>query len=51
MCALVESNCCGVVTFCLYQTWPQGTQRESTTVAPDPRGDASGPGIDDVGFF
>lgn len=29
------------------KTWPQGTPKESTTVAPDPRGDASGPGIDD----
>ncbi|XP_028269169.1 uncharacterized protein odam [Parambassis ranga] len=29
------------------QTWPMGTQKESTTVPPDPRGDTSGPGIDE----
>ncbi|XP_023274217.1 gamma-gliadin-like isoform X1 [Seriola lalandi dorsalis] len=29
------------------QTWPLGTQKESTTIPPDPRGDASGPGIDE----
>lgn len=28
-----------------------GTQKESTTIPPDPRGDASGPGIDEVRFF
>ncbi|TKS68206.1 hypothetical protein D9C73_002267 [Collichthys lucidus] len=30
------------------QTWPMGTQKESTTLPPDPRGDASGPGIDEA---
>uniref|UniRef100_A0A3Q2PZ78 Uncharacterized protein n=1 Tax=Fundulus heteroclitus TaxID=8078 RepID=A0A3Q2PZ78_FUNHE len=30
------------------QTWQAGTQRESTTVPPDPRGDATGPGTDEV---
>ncbi|XP_041640038.1 uncharacterized protein odam [Cheilinus undulatus] len=29
------------------KTWPAGTQRESTTIPPDPRGDASGPGVDE----
>uniref|UniRef100_A0A672GBM9 Odontogenic, ameloblast associated n=1 Tax=Salarias fasciatus TaxID=181472 RepID=A0A672GBM9_SALFA len=29
------------------QTWPLETQKESTTIPPDPRGDASGPGIDE----
>uniref|UniRef100_A0A3B4T8U9 Odontogenic, ameloblast associated n=1 Tax=Seriola dumerili TaxID=41447 RepID=A0A3B4T8U9_SERDU len=32
------------------QTWPLGTQKESTTIPPDPRGDTSGPGIDEVLF-
>ncbi|XP_076585476.1 uncharacterized protein LOC143320007 isoform X1 [Chaetodon auriga] len=27
--------------------WPAGTHRESTTVPPDPRGDTSGPGVDE----
>lgn len=29
------------------KTWPTGTQRESTTPPPDPRGDATGPGTDE----
>ncbi|KAM8772980.1 uncharacterized protein odam [Acanthopagrus schlegelii] len=29
------------------KTWPQGSHKESTTIPPDPRGDASGPGIDE----
>ncbi|XP_068445522.1 uncharacterized protein odam [Clinocottus analis] len=29
------------------QTWPLGTQKESTTVPSDPRGDTSGPGVDE----
>uniref|UniRef100_A0A8C2WVL6 Odontogenic, ameloblast associated n=1 Tax=Cyclopterus lumpus TaxID=8103 RepID=A0A8C2WVL6_CYCLU len=29
------------------QTWPVGTQKESTAVLPDPRGDTSGPGVDE----
>ncbi|XP_035493350.1 gamma-gliadin isoform X1 [Scophthalmus maximus] len=29
------------------RTRPLGTQRESTTIPPDPRGDAPGPGIDE----
>ncbi|XP_047434946.1 odontogenic ameloblast-associated protein isoform X2 [Mugil cephalus] len=29
------------------KTWPQGTHKQSTTVPPDPRGDASGPGVDE----
>ncbi|XP_034443239.1 vacuolar protein sorting-associated protein 27 [Hippoglossus hippoglossus] len=29
------------------RTWPLGTQKEATTNPPDPRGDASGPGIDE----
>ncbi|XP_045904085.1 gamma-gliadin isoform X1 [Micropterus dolomieu] len=29
------------------KTWPLGTQKESTTIPPDPRGDTSGPGIDE----
>ncbi|CAJ1052296.1 uncharacterized protein odam [Xyrichtys novacula] len=29
------------------QTWPMGTQKESTTIPPDPRGDTSGPGVDE----
>ncbi|XP_019955909.1 uncharacterized protein odam [Paralichthys olivaceus] len=29
------------------RTWPLGTQKETTTIPPDPRGDASGPGIDE----
>ncbi|XP_068178685.1 uncharacterized protein odam [Antennarius striatus] len=29
------------------RTWPLGTKKESTTLPPDPRGDASGPGIDE----
>ncbi|KAM3623811.1 uncharacterized protein V6R79_015698 [Siganus canaliculatus] len=29
------------------QIWPVGTQKESTTIPPNPRGDASGPGIDE----
>ncbi|XP_054461032.1 uncharacterized protein odam isoform X2 [Anoplopoma fimbria] len=29
------------------RTWPMGTRKESTTVPPDPRGDASGPGVDE----
>ncbi|XP_056264763.1 uncharacterized protein odam [Pseudoliparis swirei] len=29
------------------QTWPLGTQKESTAVPPDPRGDTSGPGVDE----
>ncbi|KAK2817075.1 hypothetical protein Q5P01_025266 [Channa striata] len=29
------------------KTWPAGTQKESTTIAPNPRGDATGPGIDE----
>lgn len=32
-----------------YQTWALGTQKESTTIPPDPRGDTSGPGVDEVG--
>lgn len=41
-----------LTTACLsfHQTWSQGTNKESTTVPPDPRGDASGPGVDEVGF-
>uniref|UniRef100_A0A3Q3Q6C0 Uncharacterized protein n=1 Tax=Monopterus albus TaxID=43700 RepID=A0A3Q3Q6C0_MONAL len=31
------------------QTW--GTQKESTTIPPAPRGDTSGPGVDEVGFY
>ncbi|KAM4584813.1 uncharacterized protein odam isoform 1-T1 [Odontesthes bonariensis] len=27
--------------------WPAGTQRESTTIPPDPRGDTTGPGNDE----
>lgn len=50
-CAPVGSNCCVFVTLSLYQTWPLGTQKESTTIPPDPRGDTSGPGIDEVGFY
>uniref|UniRef100_A0A3Q4H6V6 Odontogenic, ameloblast associated n=1 Tax=Neolamprologus brichardi TaxID=32507 RepID=A0A3Q4H6V6_NEOBR len=30
------------------QTWPLGSKKESATVPPDPRGDASGPGVDEV---
>ncbi|XP_032417860.1 uncharacterized protein odam isoform X3 [Xiphophorus hellerii] len=29
------------------QTWPAGPKKESTTVPPDPRGDATGPGTDE----
>ncbi|XP_034542719.1 uncharacterized protein odam [Notolabrus celidotus] len=29
------------------KTWPMGTQKESTTIPPDPRGDTSGPGVDE----
>ncbi|XP_061585715.1 uncharacterized protein odam isoform X2 [Cololabis saira] len=29
------------------KTWPAGTQKESTTNPPDPRGDATGTGIDE----
>ncbi|XP_040041336.2 uncharacterized protein odam isoform X2 [Gasterosteus aculeatus] len=29
------------------QTWPLGTQKEATTLPPDPRGDTSGPGVDE----
>ncbi|XP_037621408.1 gamma-hordein-1 isoform X2 [Sebastes umbrosus] len=29
------------------RTWPLGTQKESTTIPPDPRGDTSGPGVDE----
>ncbi|MED6276544.1 hypothetical protein AMECASPLE_011364, partial [Ameca splendens] len=29
------------------KTWPAGTQKESTTVPPDPRGDATGTGTDE----
>ncbi|KAK5866152.1 hypothetical protein PBY51_020364 [Eleginops maclovinus] len=29
------------------KTWPMGTKKESTTIPPDPRGDTSGPGIDE----
>ncbi|XP_041837732.1 uncharacterized protein odam isoform X2 [Melanotaenia boesemani] len=29
------------------ETWPAGTQRESTTIPPDPRGDTTGPGNDE----
>ncbi|XP_071360585.1 uncharacterized protein odam isoform X2 [Trachinotus anak] len=29
------------------KTWPLGTQKESTTIPPHPRGDTSGPGIDE----
>ncbi|XP_068583584.1 PAX-interacting protein 1 isoform X1 [Cebidichthys violaceus] len=29
------------------KTWPLGTQKEPTTVPPDPRGDTSGPGVDE----
>ncbi|GLD66898.1 gamma-gliadin-like isoform X2 [Lates japonicus] len=29
------------------KTWPLGTQKESTTIPPDPRGDTSGPGVDE----
>ncbi|KAJ4923321.1 hypothetical protein JOQ06_016443 [Pogonophryne albipinna] len=29
------------------KTWPMGTKRESTMIPPDPRGDTSGPGIDE----
>uniref|UniRef100_A0A8C5D5B5 Uncharacterized LOC114468706 n=2 Tax=Gouania willdenowi TaxID=441366 RepID=A0A8C5D5B5_GOUWI len=29
------------------QTWPLGTQKESTTIPPNPRGDTSGPGVDE----
>ncbi|XP_020558968.1 uncharacterized protein LOC101161536 isoform X2 [Oryzias latipes] len=29
------------------RTWPAGTQKESSTVPPDPRGDATGPGTDE----
>ncbi|XP_070843407.1 uncharacterized protein odam isoform X2 [Chaetodon trifascialis] len=29
------------------KTWLAGTHRESTTVPPDPRGDTSGPGVDE----
>ncbi|KAL3996503.1 fibromodulin [Sarotherodon galilaeus] len=28
-------------------TWPLGPKKESATVPPDPRGDASGPGVDE----
>lgn len=45
-----QSNCCVFVTF-LYQTRPVGTQKESTTIPPDPRGDASGPGVDEVVLY
>uniref|UniRef100_A0A3B4FHH2 Gamma-gliadin-like n=1 Tax=Pundamilia nyererei TaxID=303518 RepID=A0A3B4FHH2_9CICH len=30
------------------QTWPLGSKKESATIPPDPRGDASGPGVDEV---
>ncbi|XP_022069078.1 uncharacterized protein odam [Acanthochromis polyacanthus] len=30
------------------KTWPQGTQKDSTTIPPDARGDTSGPGIDEA---
>ena len=48
--APVKLNFCAFVTFpnFLHQTWPQGSHKESTTIPPDPRGDASGPGIDEV---
>ncbi|XP_032417858.1 uncharacterized protein odam isoform X1 [Xiphophorus hellerii] len=29
------------------KTWPAGPKKESTTVPPDPRGDATGPGTDE----
>uniref|UniRef100_A0A3B3ZQL0 Uncharacterized protein n=1 Tax=Periophthalmus magnuspinnatus TaxID=409849 RepID=A0A3B3ZQL0_9GOBI len=29
-------------------TWPLGTNKESTTLTPELRGDASGPGVDEV---
>ncbi|XP_007551881.1 uncharacterized protein odam isoform X1 [Poecilia latipinna] len=29
------------------KTWPAGAKKESTTVPPDPRGDATGPGTDE----
>ncbi|XP_058497544.1 uncharacterized protein odam [Solea solea] len=29
------------------RTWPVGTHKEATTIPPNPRGDASGPGIDE----
>ncbi|XP_029366448.1 gamma-gliadin isoform X2 [Echeneis naucrates] len=29
------------------KTWPLGTQKESTTIPPAPRGDTSGPGVDE----
>uniref|UniRef100_A0A3Q0QW80 Odontogenic, ameloblast associated n=1 Tax=Amphilophus citrinellus TaxID=61819 RepID=A0A3Q0QW80_AMPCI len=30
------------------QTWPLGSKKEPTTVPSDPRGDTSGPGVDEV---
>ncbi|XP_054599486.1 odontogenic ameloblast-associated protein isoform X2 [Nothobranchius furzeri] len=30
------------------KTWAAGTQKESTTIPPDPRGDTTGPGIDEA---
>ncbi|XP_039662078.1 protein transport protein SEC24 isoform X2 [Perca fluviatilis] len=29
------------------RTWPLGTQKEYPTIPPDPRGDATGPGVDE----
>ncbi|KAM7394295.1 hypothetical protein PAMP_021108 [Pampus punctatissimus] len=29
------------------KTWPLGTKKEATTIPPEPRGDTSGPGIDE----
>lgn len=39
------------VVYDYYQTWPLETQKESTTTPPNPRGDASGPGVDEVQFL